>query len=227
MPDYVKTEWIGKVTPLGPTNLNKMEQGIFDAIPKDQKAATNGVATLDSSAKLITAQLPVIPTANLGNVMAAMSILGEAWELLATKEFTSNGTYHTFSGISSDYKKLKIVSNAIRYDSNSNSIDISFNGINSYYYKYSQLINGSMSSVAETNRLQVGGALSLGNQANAQIFINNGLTEKRVANWIVGGGLYNCVGGGTYPYDNALISSILLEGAFQTGSKIQLFGSKL
>ena len=49
MPDYAKTVWVDDETPISRTIMNKIEQGIFDAIPKDQKGAVNGVATLDSS----------------------------------------------------------------------------------------------------------------------------------------------------------------------------------
>ena len=53
---YTPTVWLDRQTKLGPTNLNKIEQGIAAAISADQKAAANGIASLDANGHVPGAQ---------------------------------------------------------------------------------------------------------------------------------------------------------------------------
>jgi hypothetical protein len=67
---YTPTTWVNRVTTLGPTNLNKLEQGVAnaaavadsamsagaDAIPSTQKGAANGIASLDANGHVPAAQ---------------------------------------------------------------------------------------------------------------------------------------------------------------------------
>ena len=57
---YVKKVWADDTTPISAVNMNHIEQGILDAVPKDQLAVASGVATLDSGIK--------VPVSQLGNV---------------------------------------------------------------------------------------------------------------------------------------------------------------
>ncbi len=66
---YEKTTWIDHVedpitgevykqgTPVDAARLNKIEQGIADAIPSNEKGTANGVATLDSNSKIHVSQI--------------------------------------------------------------------------------------------------------------------------------------------------------------------------
>ena len=57
---YLKTTWQDDVTPISSTNMNKIEQGVLDAVPKTEKGVANGVASLGSGAKIPLVQLPAI-----------------------------------------------------------------------------------------------------------------------------------------------------------------------
>lgn len=71
---YTPTTWVDNVTPVNAANLNKVETGLDAAdqaatdaaaaaetkIPLTEKAAVNGVASLDATGKVPTAQLPPV-----------------------------------------------------------------------------------------------------------------------------------------------------------------------
>ena len=59
---YIKTTWADDVTPISAEKMNKIEQGILDAVPKTEKGVANGVATLDTSTQIILAQLAKMTT---------------------------------------------------------------------------------------------------------------------------------------------------------------------
>jgi hypothetical protein len=91
---YSPTTWTNRVTTLGPTNLNKLEQGVANAaavadnamsagsgaIPSTQKGAANGVAPLDSGARVPLAYLPAgTPTITYGTTPPASPADGDLW----------------------------------------------------------------------------------------------------------------------------------------------------
>ena len=89
-------------TPLSQEKMNKIEQGIANAIPGEQKAAANGVATLDSLTRVPAAQLAV-------NAMTALSAEGLMWKMLADVYTSSEVAEIKLSSISSIYKRFKIL----------------------------------------------------------------------------------------------------------------------
>jgi hypothetical protein len=103
---YSPTLWTNRVTTLGPTNLNKLEQGVAnaaavadnamsagaDAIPLVQKGTANGVSTLDASSKVPIAQIPSIPlsllpagtpTITYGTTPPVSPVDGDLWDFPA------------------------------------------------------------------------------------------------------------------------------------------------
>ena len=111
----VKLTNIGAVgTPISATNLNKIEQGIFDLdgnkISTSQIGVASGVCDLDPGTLIPTARLPVIPTAKLTNAFSSLDTLSQQWELLASAYPAGNTTSSVmFASLPVGYDAFRIV----------------------------------------------------------------------------------------------------------------------
>lgn len=158
---YIKKVWADDTTPISALNMNHIEQGIVGAetligqeviareadtatkIPLAQKSAANGVATLDTNAKVPTYQIPVIPIAQLSFVIDSVEADATIWELLASKTLSVDTASFSFSGIPSGYTHLRIIAN-LKTGGNVADFQVYFNAHSSeiFYFKYS-IDNGS------------------------------------------------------------------------------------
>jgi len=139
----VKLTNIGAVgTPISATNLNKIEQGIFDLdgnkISTSRIGAASGVCELDSGILIPTARLPVIPTANLTNSLASLDTITQQWELLASASIVNSTTPDvTFASLPSGYDAFRIIGRVANTTapSNDNGFDVTMkiNGIATGY----------------------------------------------------------------------------------------------
>jgi len=202
-------------------HMNNIEQGIVDLdgnkIPLAQRAAANGVATLDSSTN--------VPSAQLGNVIAAINTEAITWELLATKVFTESGTAFNFTGIPSTYKRFKIlalitpVTNAVLW--------VRLNSITTQY-SYVNRVNGTITAGNNQD------AFNIAAEATTYSYGYPTMVEMDIANYpsqktsLVAKG-YNHANlvdfAGINYGDAAKISSLYFGGSFNMGSEIILLGS--
>ena len=105
---YTKTNWIDDVTPISATNMNKIEQGIFDAIPLTQKAAANGVASLGSDGRVPTAQRGTFAD----NLMVSAGIVSTVYFKSSSDSY--NGTTYAKTGIDYNNKYKGIIRLSMR-----------------------------------------------------------------------------------------------------------------
>lgn len=219
--------------------MNHMEQGIYDAheavaqevidravdvatrVPLTEKGAASGVATLDTGAK--------VPSSQLGNAIAAINASSEQWELLATKTFSSDATYFSFSNIPTNYKRLKALFYGFSYESGVAQLLMRVNGVSSASYHYGLRNSAGFTQAGSQTAFVVPGAIpNFGINAKIEINIENyapldllcDIKAKHVYDNIELAGRMNYLG--------TALTSLYFEGKFDAGNSFaQLYGSVL
>ena len=122
---YIKTIWADDITPISATNLNKIEQGVSNSLPKAEKGVVNGVATLGADAKVLPDQIGWVTTAIASETQRGYldtQIYVNSYNIwVKKKQFTipHNGTYRVkFNmqiGGSSSEAYGKVYKNGVAY----------------------------------------------------------------------------------------------------------------
>jgi len=223
---YVKTIWTDNITPLSATKLNKIEQGIADSIPLEQKGVANGVATLDTNKLIPTSQIPVIPVAQLGNVINSIETTSEVWELLASNTLSTATASITFSSLPSGYKRHKIIGHT-HSNNNTTQLEISFNATHgTYYFSYSHIANGVFSSLEDRSAFYIVNGLPYNVEGDVE-FIITSYGGYHTALWSASSRSYTTIGGGDYRIGlGTVITSLSIRAStsMDVGTTFEVYG---
>ena len=239
---YTKTTWTDDVTPISATNLNKIEQGITDAVPNSDVVTTptaNAILRLNASGIL-----PASVTGDAGTVGGkAIAELGYGtWEKIAEQTLSGVVAQVNFASIPSGYKRFKLMFESVSNTTTSGDMFLVLNDDATTNYRYQHIV-GSASTVtaasdASTTLMAITNALpsNLLSRAVGTLEISNANALKpKIINgeWFVeiatGTNMRKYLFGGVWGNITTEINKISVKGVLVSigiGSRFVLWGCK-
>jgi len=202
-------------TPIAATFMNKIEQGIVNAIPKDEKGKPNGVPTLDSSGKVPSVQLNVTqPPAASTNVAGIVQLNDSLTSPSTSQAATTNAVKKVNDKLESNI--TKIGKDAVAFSSNTVSV-----GNNSETYGDGSIAIGAYARAQANNVVVIGkGTTATGNNMGKIGPDHLSSLSDRITFWQVNGDFY--VADGTknfvmqHPHPNKKDTHLLRHAAVES-----------